>query len=342
MATYKLIQDIEAEDKILGPLTLRQFVFALIAVFFFYLCFFVITKGVVFMLVLFLPPALFFGFFALPLGRDQPTEVWALAKLRFFFKSRKRIWNQSGVKELVTITVPKRVERHLTKGFSQVEVDSRLKALADTIDSRGWAVKHIELNTYAPPMYVPPASDRLLDPSTLPQVVPDNDIVAADDMLDVQNSPIAQQFQSMIEESAQVHRQAVVDEMNNPEPAQKPAPANNYWFMNNASQATPIQMAPQAATLDPAEEAKLASKLKSERVNHPAPYSNLRTVKPISKSSEASPATPPPPPMTAPADPAILSLSGRDDLNVDTLAREAKRAKGQDDGSDGEVVVSLH
>src|ERR1035437_7327838 len=105
MATYKLIQDIEAEDKILGPLTLRQFIFALVAVFLFYICFILVTKHVLFLLVLFLPPALFCAFFAVPFGQDQPTEVWALAKLRFWFEPRRRLCNQSGVKQLVTITV---------------------------------------------------------------------------------------------------------------------------------------------------------------------------------------------------------------------------------------------
>ncbi len=32
MATYKVIQDIEAEDKLLGPLSLRQFIYAVIVV----------------------------------------------------------------------------------------------------------------------------------------------------------------------------------------------------------------------------------------------------------------------------------------------------------------------
>ncbi len=41
MATYKVLQDIEAEDKILGPLSLRQFIYGLITVFFLYLCFIV-------------------------------------------------------------------------------------------------------------------------------------------------------------------------------------------------------------------------------------------------------------------------------------------------------------
>src|ERR1700752_5034677 len=111
MATYKLIQDIEAEDHILGPLTLRQFIFALVTAFLLYINFLCYAQHVAFLMVLFMPPALLTGFFAFPFGRDQPTEIWALAKLRFWFKPRQRIWDQSGVKELVTITVPKRVER---------------------------------------------------------------------------------------------------------------------------------------------------------------------------------------------------------------------------------------
>ena len=45
MATYKVLQDIEAEDKLLGPLTLRQFVYGAIAVICLYLSYFLTTKG---------------------------------------------------------------------------------------------------------------------------------------------------------------------------------------------------------------------------------------------------------------------------------------------------------
>jgi hypothetical protein len=217
MATYKLIQDIEAEDKILGPLTLRQFIFALIAVFFLYICFFCLTKGVFFLLILFLPPALFFGFFALPFGRDQPTELWALAKLRFWFKPRRRIWNQSGVKELVTITVPKKIERVLTDGLSKNEVQSRLRALANTIDSRGWAIKNVGASSYAP--YGSAAldgggSDRLIAFDNLPQEVPTYQVPAAADIMDPDNNPIARQFDTMIAQSAQSRHQLLINQLN--------------------------------------------------------------------------------------------------------------------------------
>ena len=143
MATYKVIQDIEAEDHILGPLTLRQFIYALVTIFFGYLSFVVIDKHVFFMLLFFVPPGVLFGFLAFPFGRDQPNEVWALARLRFILKPRRRLWNQSGAKELVSVTAPKREGRQLTNGLTKAEVNNRLQALALMIDSRGWAIKNL-------------------------------------------------------------------------------------------------------------------------------------------------------------------------------------------------------
>lgn len=344
MATYKLIQDIEAEDKILGPLTLRQFIFALIAVFFIYLDFLFLTKGVYFLLILSVPPTIFFGFFALPLGRDQPTEIWALAKLRYFFKPRKRIWNQSGVKELVTITVPKKIEKVYSDGLSQMEVQSRLKALASTIDSRGWAVKNVNLNSYAVPTPMAPSTDRLIGTEEIPQAVPDSDIVPSDDIMDARHNPIAQQFNNMLTESSQNIRNQAVQQMNGQSPAQT-STQNNYWFMNNASSQMPIQTAPAAANIDPAEEKAILDQIKAKSSTSAAPVSHLRTLKPTQSTVpppiQPTPATPQPA-MTASPDPAILSLAENDDLNVSTLAREAKRAKGEKDDSQDEVVVSLH
>src|SRR6185436_5119251 len=141
MATYKVLQDIEAEDKLLGPLTLKQFIFAAVACILLFIQFKIVTTGgpaaikAVFLIVFFVP-TLVFGFMAAPIGREQPNEIWLLARLRFMFKPRKRIWDQNGINDLVTITAPKKIERHLTNGLSQNEVESRLEALANTLDSR--------------------------------------------------------------------------------------------------------------------------------------------------------------------------------------------------------------
>jgi len=359
MATYKLIQDIEAEDHILGPLTLRQFIFALMAVFFYYISFILLTKGAAWLLIAFLPPALFFTFFAIPFGRDQPTEIWALAKLRFYLKPRRRIWDQSGVKELVTITVPKKIEIARTDGLSQTEVRSRLQALANTIDSRGWAVKNVNVNAFSMPNPLMTASsDRLIDVANMPQEVPNYDVQAADDILDEASNPIAAQFDHMINESAQAHRQQVIQQMNHPTP-QSPTPNSqpaDYWFMNQTAQPTAGQSmfsgpqlvqpitAGQAAPIVGAQkvsqdEAALTAQLKRRKGNGLA-NAHLRTLQPTGGPAVADNNSAPTTGAVAP-DPAILSLASNNDLNVATLAREAHKAKGGDEPLQDEVVISL-
>jgi hypothetical protein len=362
VATYKLIQDIEAEDKILGPLTLRQFIFALVAVFLFYICFISLAKGLAFLLVLFLPPALFCGFFAFPFGRDQPTELWALAKIRFWFKPRRRVWNQSGVKELVTITVPKKVEHILTNGLSQMEVKSRLHALADTIDSRGWATKNVGVNTYITPQVAGADSDRLVGIDEMPQQVPTYEVLASDDILDAANNPIAQQFDTMINMSSQVHRQQLMDQLNGVRETEAAGPAGaqpDAWFMNQApSTAAPIAVPAPVAATDTGNEAELSASLAARSSSRQESFGNLRTVQPLADQAAAPIAPMGPPPdaagpadtilaaaqtaVTAPSDPAILSLAKNDDFNVATLAREARKNRDGGDRSQNEVVISLH
>jgi hypothetical protein len=356
MATYKLLQDIEAEDHIIGNLSLRQFIYALIAAALYYVCFFVTTQGATFLLIVVVPPALFFTFFAFPFGKDQSTEVWALAKLRFYLKPRKRIWDQSGVKELVTITVPKKVERVLTNGLDQEQVRSRLNALANTVDSRGWAVKNVNINSYAmldPTMAI--SSDRLVQASSLPQEVIDANVTASDDMMDTHYNPIAQQFDQMIIQSEEQHRQGLINQMNSSAPAQQaPSGAADYWFMNQAPGATataptyqPHIELREAQNATPQEEA-LAAQVRARNASQDVYQSHLRTLQPISQQADpvAQPqaispqADMPDPAVTAQPDPAILSLANNNDLSVSTLAREASKAKGEDP-SDNEVVISL-
>ncbi len=376
MATYKLIQDIEAEDHILGPLSFRQFVFALIAVFLFYMCFLVVAKHVPFLLVIFAPPALFFGFFAMPFGRDQPTEIWALAKLRFLFKPRKRIWDQSGVKELVTITVPKKIEHALTNGLGQEEVQSRLTALASTLDSRGWAIKNVDVNLFSQPGYLNAnnTSDRLVAPTSLPSSDPVTDVHASDDIMDESNNPIAQHLDQMVQASTAQHQQAVRQIMQQGSAPAPSTPPADYWFLNQQNSANSQVVTPGSATTttpEPtAEEKALIEKIEAE--NKAAPQqSRLKTIQPLaeqraesrgqSKPSQLNPVDPytvlnpgSPTLSSAPAvqtstipvptasgttpSPAILNLAHNDDLNVATIARQAKRISEADD----EVVISLH
>lgn len=207
MAVYKVIQDIEAEDKLLGPLSLKAFIYAAGAALLAFISIRLAISGTsalvkILFIILFLPPMLLLGVLASPLGRQQPTEVWLLAHIRFMTKPKERRWDQTGIKQLVTITVPKRVEQILTKNFSQTEVNSRLQALANTLDSRGWAVKNAAINAGAQPAYfsqVEAGDDRLSGATTLVQPEPVVDVHPADDIMDEENNPIAQNFQSLMQ-----------------------------------------------------------------------------------------------------------------------------------------------
>lgn len=222
MAVYKVIQDIEAEDKLLGPLTLKSFIYAAIAGLLAFINVRLLIAGgpiyiklVIILVLLF--PMLLFGVLASPLGRDQPTEVWLLSHIRFLLKPRQRIWDQSGISNLVTITVPKRLDKQLTKGFSQTEVQSRLQALASTLDSRGWVVKNAAVSLGGQPSYLDSEdvdSDRLVDASSLAQPAAVIDVRPADDILDEQNNATAQKFNRLVKDSDAKRKQSILDKIN--------------------------------------------------------------------------------------------------------------------------------
>ena len=210
MAVYKVIQDIEAEDKLLGPLTLKGFIYAITAGVLAFLCVKIgissvsigIKLAAVFILFW---PMLLFGVLASPLGREQPTEVWLLSHIRFWVKPKNRIWSQLGQVDLVTITAPKKVERQLIKDLTQTEVHSRLETLAATMDSRGWAIKNVYSNakstgaTLAGAVHDQSKTDRLVSRSSSGQS-PIADIHPSEDVLDLENSPRAQHVENLLQQ----------------------------------------------------------------------------------------------------------------------------------------------
>jgi hypothetical protein len=193
----------------------------------------------------------FFGFLAAPLGKDQPNDVWAAAQLRFLLKNRVRIWDQSGMQELVHITVPKRQEKIYTNGLNQHEVRSRLSALSTTIDSRGWAIKNSNINYSPSPQFDnqfdQASDDRLVGASILEKSVPISDVTAADDILDQDNNSLAHKFDEEIKRQEQIHKDRLKMTMLQGAPLQAPvAPANpqDFYFLNQPSilpESTPVQ-----------------------------------------------------------------------------------------------------
>lgn len=374
MATYKVLQDIEAEDKLVGPFTLWQFIYLFVAGLCGYLGFLAVAKNVPVFLILLLPVALFAGFLAIPWGSDQPTEVWALAKLRFFLKPRRRIWNQDGMTELVSITAPKIIERQLTNGLNQHQVHSRLNALASTLDSRGWAVKNINVSLSA--MQTAPeaqTSDRLVDVASMPQEVLPVDVRPGDDILDETANTVAHNFDAMIDERTTEKRQKLVDFMNNPMPqptgagatsaplppaAAQPAPESPQtaqWFAPPAASAAPFaapvapppatqpltgMAIPQAVEPTAAEEA-LAARLKTENEQQDIAYTHLQTIKtPEEVAAEAAEQAAMAAQPTIAAAPAS-SMTPEKQAAIINLSRDNNQSIASLE-KEAEVVISLH
>ncbi len=339
MATYKVIQDIEAEDKFVGPLTLKQFIFAMAGSFFGYLSFFALSRGFLWALALTLPPALFGFFMAIPWSKDQPTDVWVLAKLRFRLKPKQRVWDQDGVQDLVTITAPKKEEKPLTKNMSQAEVKSRLELLAQTIDSRGWAIKHAEFQSQAAAALTTPqpTEDRLISTDTLPQEVPDADPTIPD-MLEGQPK-----IDSMLQQSDENRKRQLYEKMDQIRKAGDAAESPSQPLV-----APPVE--------SPDTEQAIAQSLKAKRQASSLGTSNLHSIgsvsteeppenpvaatePPLPESVEVTEVEKPQASMTQQGGPDILGWAGNNDLNVSTIARQVNDDKEKDSE---EVVISLH
>ncbi len=213
MATYKVIQDIEAEDHILGPFTFRQFMYLLVAIFFAYLTFLALTKRVYFLLLMFLPPTAFFSFIAFPFIKDQPTEIWAIAKISFLIRPRKRIWDQFGIKNLVEITVPKKDNKNIVKDLNQTEIRNRLRRLSETIDSRGWAIKNIDYNPQVIDVYGTNSNtERLIDPSSQMLIQPTESTPEEEyDLFDPSTSQTASQIENVVNQKTSEHKNYLIN-----------------------------------------------------------------------------------------------------------------------------------
>jgi hypothetical protein len=148
------------------------------------------------------------------------------------------------------------------------------------------------------------------------------------------SNPVSRQFQSMIDQSTRDYRQKLVSKLDDRRAAAGTS-ASPQWFTGPGLAA-------------PSEDDKaLSAALKRKATEPVKAYGNLRTLQPL-KPQSAAPVSAaaagsqkqPAAPMTAGGDPAILSLSKNNDLNVATIAREAQRAK--QGGVGNEVVISLH
>ena len=306
MASYKVPQDVEADDKLIGPFSFRQFIYLLIVA---------AAVGVGWALFRILPPLaaiplpiiLFFSALALPLRKDQPMEIYMAAILSFYLKPRRRMWDPDGIDTLVQIAAPRTTEPQRIKDISTDEAVQRLRYLSDLSDTRGWSVRGVHDST-----------GNSMNADVF------NEAQQAQDVLDENNS-ITQNLSYMISKSDQRRHQEVISRFQSaavspvsiPQPPQISTPITEGVvpqfnpYPVNMSQSIVQPLSSQTPT---------ATQQSSTVTNQVTPESSSITT----------------------VSPDIMKLASNADLSIETIAREAHRITEKEASLDGdEVIISL-
>ena len=338
MAVYKVAQDVEADDKILGPFSLRQFIYLIIVAISIALAW-GLSQLFIGLAIIPLPFILFFGALALPLRKDQPMEVYLGALVSYYLKPRRRTWEPDGIESLIEITAPKVIEIQRTKDITETEAERRLSYLADIADTQGWAVRHT----------AQPANNSMISDAYF-------EAQQTEDVLDV-NGGVSQSLGAMINQSDERRKQSMMARMQqatqNPAPQQQSQPtyvppiADPYASL---AQQTPSAQPIQPQYSDPSVQFNPYPNAIHQSVIQPLEQeSQLPAQSVIQSSPTPTPAAQPQPVAEVPPatsekaiSPDIINLASNTDLSIETIQREANRIQHKADEDSGEVFISLH
>ncbi|MCL2371184.1 PrgI family protein [Candidatus Saccharibacteria bacterium] len=149
MGHYKVPQDVEAEDKLLGPFSFRQFLFLIVAAALLAAAFGLWRVGHIVQLfaIIPVPPALVLIILALPLRKEQTMTQYLGSVLRFHLQPKERVWQADGIQHDIVIEAPKSADpRSRIRNIDRGEAGKRLSFLANIVDSEGRAVKESNLS----------------------------------------------------------------------------------------------------------------------------------------------------------------------------------------------------
>ena len=380
MATYVVPQDVETDDKLLGPFSFRQFVYLMIiaGLIGIGILLFKIFAGLI---IIVIPPILLLAALALPIKKDQPMETYLSAIVTYYTKPRKRLWEPGQSDTSVEITAPKVEEKVLTKGLSQEEVSRRLSFLAEVLDTEGYSINGGASSSVN--------SDIIADA---------NDIV---DMFDVAPSkPATTNTQPAVDPFAQYDNPQVTPILPNTTPTMPTMPSvtpvaapartvteapqyyeapQNYSTpqtfsapINIPTPAAPVMPQPQTPVAAPIPTPELPKNSSDDNLSNinpdeelamqrptipvykaPKPAPEAAATNPVTILPDSTPSTTPSAPTPAqepasaqstPQQSEKINLAFDKDLSVETIAKEANRVneENNNEGSNSEVYISLH
>jgi len=146
---YKIPQQIEIEDKILGPFTLRQFLYMIVGGVTVYILFLIVGQiNIVLFFTIAFPIALLtLGLVFIKIN-ERPFAMFLGYFLAFMIEPRIRIWEKSTrVKKIMvqSKTESEQSKREVARRTKKGLVRSRLEELAMIVDTKGWGGEEEEL-----------------------------------------------------------------------------------------------------------------------------------------------------------------------------------------------------
>lgn len=263
MGQYKVPQNVESEDKILGPLSLKQFIYAMIGVGWGLLTFAILGKVIVLWLIVGLPVTLALLALGLYQREDQPLETYLLAVFSFIGRPKVRLWEKEPVAEVFKLQPPPPKPEIAHR--DPREVRGQLSKLANIVDTRGWSSKEasvqepeeapvIDLQGRLGAEEIAPGTTFVTEPTT---------VTAADDILDTQNNPNAQAVGTLIENTVKSVREEALIKMQQKavaKPSANSSPAPSVSAMTAAPTPDILKLATEGGDLSVAQIAAQAHK----------------------------------------------------------------------------------
>jgi len=139
---YKVPQKIDLEDKIIGPLTLKQFIYLLAGGMLDYLVFTATDSSLWGWFLIFVISLLALAF-AFVQVEEQPFSYLAANFLSYILRPKIRLWDKRSTIKTTIQFKNKKKEEPLPLAKKPAEVKSSLETLAQVIDTHGWGAKGV-------------------------------------------------------------------------------------------------------------------------------------------------------------------------------------------------------
>jgi hypothetical protein len=312
MAQYKVPQDVEAEDKLLGPFTFRQFIYLIITTALIALAWGLFQLFPL-LVVIPLPPIVFFGALALPLKKDQPMETYLTAIVSYYLKPHKRLWTAGQPNSTIAIAAPKIDTGPRTKDLSEDEVTHRLSFLSNLIDSNG------QLMT---------GGQNTLQTDVLEAAANTQDMFEAATSIGTTLDTVDQtRHQEMVAKMSEMIKQQEINPFDTPpqiqtfgHPSVTPIEPT---VADEAINSGESEINPESGSPEP--RARISEDVRNDGPSEALPEQDLSQTQPT------------PQPVAQPT-PDVVNLIEQKDFSVETIAKEAQRLKEK---RDNEVFISL-